>query len=121
MEAFVGKIASALESGIHVLLVDLFPPFSHDPDGVHNLVLEALGYEEDPYDLPKDEPLTVASYLAGPPIEAYLEHMASGMALPSMPLFLLPNRYVNVPLDSTYEGAYQGLPGFWREVLERGP
>ncbi len=36
----------------------------------------------------------------------------------SMPLFLNPDRYVNVPLEATYLAAYRGMPAFWREVLE---
>ncbi|MFI5378991.1 MAG: hypothetical protein ACHRHE_06830 [Tepidisphaerales bacterium] len=36
-----------------------------------------------------------------------------------MPLFLRPDRYINVPLESTYREAYAGMPAFWRDVLER--
>jgi hypothetical protein len=53
-------------------------------------------------------------------VEIYLEHVAVGAALPQMPLFLRPDRYVNVPLEPTYQAAYRGLPAFWRAVLE-GP
>ena len=49
------------------------------------------------------------------------DDVAVGTALPQMPLFLRPDRYVNVPLEATYQEAYRGLPGFWREVLERQP
>lgn len=35
-----------------------------------------------------------------------------------MPLFLCPDRSVNVPLEATYQAAYRGVPAFWREVLE---
>jgi hypothetical protein len=38
-----------------------------------------------------------------------------------MPLFLRPDRYVNVPLESTYQAAYRGLPAFWQDVLEGRP
>jgi hypothetical protein len=38
--------------------------------------------------------------------------------LPEMPLFLRPDWYVNVPLESTYQEAYQGMRSFWRNVLE---
>jgi hypothetical protein len=41
-----------------------------------------------------------------------------GAALPDMPLFLRPDRYVNVPLATTYDAAYRGMPAFWRGVLE---
>jgi hypothetical protein len=34
-----------------------------------------------------------------------------------MPLFLTPDVYVPVPLDSTYTAAWEGMPAYWREVL----
>jgi hypothetical protein len=43
-----------------------------------------------------------------------------GMLLAEMPLFLRPDRYVNVPLKATYREAYEGMPAFWRGVLEEG-
>ena len=51
-------------------------------------------------------------------MESYTEHLTTGQALPQMPLFLNPDRYVNVPLEQTYQTAYRGMPAFWREVLE---
>jgi hypothetical protein len=45
----------------------------------------------------------------------------SAPPLPEMPLFLHSDRYINVPLEPTYEAAYGGMPAFWRDVLERGP
>jgi hypothetical protein len=38
-----------------------------------------------------------------------------------MPLFLRRDRYVGVPLEATYQAAFDGMPGFSREVLERQP
>jgi len=49
-----------------------------------------------------------------------IEHLAVGSRLPEMPLFLRPDRYVNVPLEPTYQAAYRGTPAVWREVLESG-
>jgi hypothetical protein len=43
------------------------------------------------------------------------------LALPEMPLFLDPDRYINVPLEPTYQAAHDGMPAFWRGVLERDP
>jgi hypothetical protein len=62
--------------------------------------------------------LTLVSYAAGPQVEVYLEHVAVGATLPEMPLFLRPDRYVNVPLETTYQAAYRGVPSFWRDLLE---
>lgn len=118
---FTAKAASALDLGVHLLLVDLFPPGPHDPSGMHGAILQKLEASDEPYDVPPDEPATLASYVAGPQVEIYVEHVGVGAALPDMPLFLRPDRYIYVPLEPTYQAAYRGMPAFWREVLERGP
>jgi hypothetical protein len=117
VNTFVTKAIEALDMGIHVFLLDLLPPGLHDPSGMHGAVWGH--FDQEPYDLPADEPLTVASYAAGPPPKAYLEHFTVGSALRDMPLFLQSDRYVLVPLEQTYQAAYRGMPFFWREVLER--
>lgn len=118
IEEFVAKAVSALDLGVHLLLVDLFPPGRCDPHSIHGLILQGLEQSDEPYDLPEKQPLTLASYAAGPQVEVYLEHIAVGAALPDMPLFLRPDRYIQVPLESTYQAAYHGMPAFWRDVLE---
>jgi len=75
-------------------------------------------FDEAPYDLPIAEPLTLASYSAGPPVTAYVEHAAVGGSSPEMPLFLHSDRYILVPLEATYQTAYRGVPAFWRDALE---
>jgi hypothetical protein len=112
------KAISALEYGVHLLLVDLFPPGSYDPSGIHGSIVEDLGEYAEPYVLPPSTPLTLASYVAERPIDIYLENLAVGDPLVEMPLFLRPDRYVNVPLEPTYQAAYRGMPAFWRDVLE---
>lgn len=117
---FTDKILSALNVGVNVLLVDVFPPGPQDRDGLHGILLQELEDSDERYDLPPLEPLTLASYAVDPPgLDVYVEHLAVGALLPEMPLFLRPDRYVNVPLEPTYEIAYRGFPAFWREVLER--
>ncbi|HEY2253987.1 MAG TPA: DUF4058 family protein [Planctomycetaceae bacterium] len=118
VEEFAAKAVSALDAGVHLLLIDLLPPGRHDPCGMHGIIRQRLDESDEPYDLPADEPLTMAGYAAGPQIEIYLEHVAVGSALPEMPLFLSPDRYINVPVEPTYEAAYRGLPAFWRKILE---
>jgi hypothetical protein len=118
VDDLVEKAGSALERGVHVLLVDLFPPGPHDPSGIHGAVLRCLEPYGEPYVLPFGAPLTLASYVAGPQVEIYLEHLAVGAPLGEMPLFLRPDRYVNVPLESTYQVAYSDMPQIWREVIE---
>lgn len=118
VQAFAQKAAEALDAGVHLLLVDLLPPGPHDLAGMHGAIVAFLEGSGAGYDLPPDEPLTLASYAAGPVLEIYLEHLAPGVSLPEMPLFLSPDRYVGVPLEATYTSAYRGMPAFWREVLE---
>src|SRR5262249_45690717 len=92
VDEFVGKTVEALDLGVHVLLLDLLPPGRHDPRGLHGAVWNQ--FAEGPYDLPVAEPLTLASYAAGPPVKAYVEHLAVGGVLPDMPLFLHSERYI---------------------------
>jgi hypothetical protein len=117
VDKFLNKIEDALTQGIHVLIVDLFPPGRHDPHGLHVALWDRLGDEtQDP---PPTEPLTLASYCADTPIRAYLEYVTVRSVLPEMPLFLDPERYVLTPLEATYQASWNGTPEVWREVLER--
>ena len=127
---FASKIVSALAYGIHAFVIDLLPPGTHDSCGMHGAVWQRLEKTEEPYDLPEDDPLTVASYVAGEQVDIYLEHPAVGAALPEMPLFLRPDRYISVPLEPTYQEAYRSMPGFagmfcnrqrFSDPLERRP
>ena len=78
-------------------------------------------FDDEPFEPPAAEPLTLASYDAGPSPEAYVEHAALGGILPDMPLVLRGDRYVQVGLEPTYQAAYRGFPAFWRDVLEGRP
>lgn len=119
LEAFVRKAREALAAGMHLLLVDLFPPGPRDPQGIHRAVWgEDCGED---YALPTDKPLTCVAYVGGPGAEAFIEPVAVGDALPEMPLFLTPDVYVPVPLEPTYQSAWEGMPAYWRDVLASSP
>ena len=113
---FVRKATEAIRAGIHLAVVDLLPPGKHDSEGMHGEIMQALSAEE--YKLPEGKPLTFVSYSAGPTPVAYLNHPAVGDEVPDMPLFLTAERYVNLPLGTTYDTTYRGVPAFWREVIE---
>jgi hypothetical protein len=119
LNAFVRKAREALAAGIHLLLVDLFPPSVRDPQGIHRAVWGDDCGED--YALPADKPLTCVSYIGGAGAEAYVEPVAVGDPLPEMPLFLTADVYVPVPLEATYQSAWEGMPGFWRDVLTSSP
>ena len=121
VQEFAKKVRSALELGVHLLVIDLFSPGRHDPRGMHGAILDLLGRSDvvRDYSVPEEEPLTLASYAAGVPnIEIYLEHLAVGAAILDMPLFLSEERYIDAPLNVTYESAFLDVPMRWREVLE---
>jgi hypothetical protein len=116
LRAFVEKAVEFLEAGIHLLILDLFPPGPRDPQGIHAAIWSEI--EDDGFDLPPDKPLTLVSYSAGDPKQAFIEPVAVGDELTPMPLFLEPEMYVSVPLEATYRTAFAAVPKRWREVLE---
>jgi hypothetical protein len=117
LESFVRKAHDALALGIHLLIVDLFPPGPRDPEGIHKAVWSE---DCDPdYALPPGKPLTCVSYIGGAAAEAFIESIGVGDPLPEMPLFLTPDVYVDVPLETTYQSAWDTMPGYWRDVLAR--
>ncbi len=117
LETFLRKAQSALRQGVHLLLIDLYPPGSLDPHGVHGELWAALG--QTPPALPSAKPLFAASYEAGDEVTAYLEPFAKGDPLPSMPLFLAPGFYVTVALEGTYQHAFGAVPAFWKARITR--
>lgn len=121
VEEFALKTVTAVERGIHVLMVDLFPAGPHDPLGMHHEIRRRLlpdGAEQaSPPDAPP-EPATLVSYAVSRFVDIYLEHARYKQPLPEMPLFLTAERYINVPLEPTYQAAWHGMPRFWKDVLE---
>ncbi|HWE40789.1 MAG TPA: DUF4058 family protein, partial [Isosphaeraceae bacterium] len=88
ISSFVRKAQDMLATGVHFLIVDLFPPGTRDPEGIHRLIWE--DEREGDFALPADAPLTCVSYIGGPGPEVFLEPVAVGGKLPEMPLFLTP-------------------------------
>ncbi|MFH5803589.1 DUF4058 family protein [Alienimonas sp. DA493] len=115
VERFVSKLTEAMEDGVHVVLIDLLPGGRSDPAGLHGAVLEALGRD---YEAPAGKPLCAAGYQVGPRWRSYAEPLAVGDPLPTVPLFLTPDRYVPVPLGPSYGIARGGIGHFWEEVLD---
>lgn len=117
LRAFVRKTADLIWQGIHVLVVDLFPPSDRDPQGIHKVIWDELG--EMPFELPPDKPLTVAAYQATPAKIAYVEPVAVGDNLPSLPIFLTEEAdYIPAPLEATYRASWAVFPADFKELLE---
>lgn len=116
LRSFTRKSAAFIRNGVHVLVVDPFPPGRHDPQGIHRAIWENVTTSE--YLQPADRRLTAASYQAGSEPTAYVEPFAVGAAVPDMPLFLVDDFYVNVPLEETYTATWNVLPAQIRVLLE---
>ncbi|MCU0871789.1 MAG: hypothetical protein MUE50_05545 [Pirellulaceae bacterium] len=70
-----------------------------------------------PFQFPDGRRLTLASYCAVRPPQAYVEPVETGMTLPGIALFLDPQWYVTVPLEGTYCAAWEAIPARWRRLL----
>ena len=119
LRAFVEKAVECLRQGIHLLLIDLFPPTKRDPSGIHKAIWDEI--HEEPFDLPGDKPLTLASYSAGMEKVAYIEPIGVGDEMKAMPLFLEPETYVPAPLEATYMATWNSCPDVLREAVETPP
>jgi hypothetical protein len=116
LRAFVEKAADVLTQGVNLVVVDLFPPTSHDPNGIHSSIWDELG--GDPFEAPPGKPLTAASYVGGEVPTAYVESLAVGDALPSIPIFLSETRYIPAPLEATYHEAWRVFPDVLKRIIE---
>ena len=113
--AFVEKATKLIRQGVHMLIIDLFPPTKRDPHGIHDAIWGELAGDD--FDPPTDKPLTLISYDASPTEVAYVEPTAVGDVLIDMPLFLAPEHYVPTPLEATYETAWEVFPGALKGLL----
>jgi hypothetical protein len=112
---FVEKALDFLRQGIHLLVIDLFPPGPRDPQGVPKAIWDEV--REEPFTLPPDKPLTLASYVAGPLKTAYVEPVTVGDILPEMPLFLTADVYVPAPLEATYQATWDVCPAPLKDLV----
>jgi hypothetical protein len=119
IKAFAIKTTRYLLAGIHMLIVDLFPPTKRDPQGIHKLIWDRI--EDAPFALPADKPLTLASYSAGGILRAFVEPVGVGDVLPDMPVFLDPDHYVSCPLEATYQESWRVFPRALKAPLEESP
>jgi hypothetical protein len=117
LEQFVGKIAEAMQKGIHVLVLDLFPPTSRDPDGIHKAIWDQFDRED--FELPSHQNRVFASYESAGVQNAHIETIGLGDLLPDMPLFIAPGAHVLVPLEETYRNAWEDTPAAVRRQVLR--
>ena len=116
---FAEKSAAFLRAGVHLLIIDLFPPSKRDPQGIHKVIADE--FHEEIFDPPAGKPLTLVSYQAGEELTAYIEPAAVGDAMPDMPLYIARDWYLHVPIEQTYMATWTLTPEPIRELLEPAP
>ena len=114
----VGKSVQLLRQGIHLMLIDPFPPTRRDPNGIHAAVWRELTGKKAEHD--ETKPLTLASYAArGEDVySSFVEPLAVGDTLKDMLVFITPGRHVPAPLEESYRTAWDGFPAPLRKLLE---
>jgi len=115
---FVEKTIDFLRAGIHVLVVDLFPPTPRDPYGIHKLIWDEI--VEEPFVFPQGKDRILSSYATGTEQAAYVEPIGVDDQLPDMPLFLTNDLHVLVPLEATYRATWDASPEELRRAVETG-
>jgi hypothetical protein len=115
IRSFLDKAVAALDSGVHLLLVDVHPPGPRDPNGIHGAILNEIGSED--YVLGSERPLTAVAYAAGAIVEAFVAHFTVGEPIPQMPLFLTRENYIRVPLEAAYLAAWEDVPPQYQAIL----
>lgn len=118
LEDFVKKTIDFMRLGIHLLLIDLFPPSLRDPVGMHKVIWDQI--IDEPFQFPPGKDRILASYEMDAERAAYVEPVAVGDRLPTMPLFLVPGIHVRVPLEPTYQSTWEASPEEMRIAVETG-
>jgi hypothetical protein len=115
---FLEKAIDLLRQGVHLLVVDLFPPTPRDPFGMHKVIWDEI-LEED-FVFPPGKDRVLASYEVAGEKTAYVEPVGVGDVLPDMALFLVPGVHVRVPLESTCRATWDASPEEMRTAVETG-
>lgn len=120
VQLFVSQAVEYLTRGVSLLVVDPFPPTRDDSLGLPQVILDKLNGK--PLEAKQfDKTLTASSFVAEIPPTAYIDQFAVGDPVPEMPLFLEPGRYVNVPLEASYQASWNVLPEITRKRVLSPP
>jgi hypothetical protein len=114
-EQFVREAADFMEWRVQLLILDRLLPGRHDPQGIHGVIWDSICDQE--YGPPGEKPLTLAVYESDLAIRASVESVVVGDTLPDMPLFLQPRGCISVPLEASYQTAWEAVPRRGRDVI----
>lgn len=116
LQNLIRKLQTTIKRGCHALVIDLHPPTSRDPRGLHSRFWSE--YFGTAPGVSPEQPLGLAAYRSDLVPTAYFHPTSVGESLIDMPIFLTPDLYVNVPLEATYEMAWKSVPRRWRDVID---
>lgn len=118
---FIDKSQEFIDRGIHLIVIDLFPPSKRDPHGLHTAIWDAFDEDELPFTFPPGKDRVAVAYES---LErektAYVEPLAVGDTIPDMPLFLGGGYHVMVPLEAAYQMTWAVLPPTLQSLVETG-
>ena len=115
IRAFIDKATAFLARGVNLLIIDLFPPTSRDPQGIYKAIWDEIC--EEPFELPTAKPYTISAFEAEPIYAAYVECVGIGDAIPPMPVFLDPGQYVLAPLEEAYQHSWEKCPREMKDLV----
>ena len=115
LSAFVRKARALINNGLNLLVIDLIPPGRRDPEGLHPLIWG----EDAAFALPPDKRLTLASYVGGEVQRYFADVVAPGDAMSDVPLFLIDEDYIQVPIQHAYDEAFNSLGPRDRDTLTK--
>jgi len=121
LREFTENVAAFLDAGIHVLVIDLFPPTKRDPFGIHKAIWNQFVEEE--FAFPEGHDRVAVSYDAGGAgglWSAFVEPLRLGDPIPNMSLFLIDGLNVKVPLEATYQSTWNDTPEVIRDIVLTG-
>ncbi len=123
LRSFIEKTHEFLRAGVNVLVIDLFPPTTRDPQGIHKAIWDK--FVKVPFELTADKPLVLAAYVAGDlsvgrSTRAHVEPVGIGDTLPDMPAYLDADSHVLVPLEATYQTTWATCPPDMQYLVEHG-
>lgn len=115
LEALSRKVRTLMSEHVHLLIIDLIRSGKNCPDGLPTY-LSFSNFNATP-NITEDKPFTLTAVRSGETYEAFVETIGVGDTLTDMPLFLNDSQYIPLPLEKTYESAWQGVPLPWKQKL----
>lgn len=117
IERLTKKSASMIHDEINLMVIDPFPPTPRDPDGIANLIWREIDATRQ-LEFSAARPLVTTSFQANPAPIAHFNCFSVGALIPPMPIFLIEDRYVMLPLEETYQKVWSALPVPIRRIFE---